>query len=256
MSDFLVGSGAAAATTTEPQGEEFGTVRFRVAEVAGLQNDKDALETAGHYVMRVIDRLNLRDRYAFLREQNATDDAFTLGVASITMDTSLYIPLGLELVGSDGKVEYTLAHETWEYVRKKWAEEPANGRPRVWAVLNPFSDRKFHWWPGPDQHHVDTYTVRQTYYERLGFPTKPTDRIVAPREITALVELGSMAMFAKIKRPNQVALWASLGREFKEMLMDLRSSHERNHAQQQNWSFGPSGNEPEDISFLEAFWRG
>lgn len=253
MSEILVGSGASG--TAEPAGEKFSELKYRVAEVVGLEDDQEALVTAGHYIIRIIDRLNLRDRYAFLRKVSSTDATITLNARTVSFDADVYIPLALELIDSNSDVAFKLETHAWERMREMYTVEGDAGRPSIWSVRNHYEGREYHWWRKPNQHTVDNYTLRQTFYKRLGRPTGDDDRILAPREITALVELGAQAVFARFKRPNQVALWGSLLKDFKEMLALMSANDERDQPAPQYWGWGPSGNDISDVDFLRAFWN-
>lgn len=235
-------------------------MKERVAEVAGLERDSRALDKVGHHIYRVIDRLNVWDRFAFLREQT-NDTALTQSDTSATMHEDVYIPLALLLVDLDGKVKYTLERIDYETLMKRGLVERDDGanetRPMTYAILNPYSDRTYYWWPAVSESTATELKLRQVYYKRLGRPSGDDDFIQAPEEVVALVELGAQFRFARLMRPNHTALWSSLGRDFKAMLMEMTQADERDNHEAYNWTYGPQNSERHGAgpTFLEAFWR-
>lgn len=250
----LAGSGS----TTEPQGETFGKLKIRVAEPVGGDRDPATLEKAGHQIIRVIDLLNLRDRYSFLRLVISPDLTLVLNARTVAFPaTDLYIPLDLKLVDiASSDVVSVLAKEPWERVNELHAIESGSGRPKIWSVRNPFSERTFHIWRPADTHSVATYKLRCEYYIRIPLPQDDGDHLYAPRELNLVVETCAQARFMRVHRPNQVASWSALQREAEQLLLEWRAGEERLNAVPAVWHYGPTVREQGTQSFLEAFWRG
>lgn len=253
MSNILIVQGSGSA---EPGRDSYGSMKRRVAQVAGLEKDPKALDDAGHHLARTIDKLNLHDRYAFLREAS-TVDTISEGQQTVTFDDDLYIPLNLQLTNLDDEVKYTLEKYRWETMQAKLGKEGHVGRPTACAIFNPYNDRKWYWWPWPDDDTATTLKVKQTFYKRLQRPEGDGDLLQAPVEVAALVELGAQYTFARTFRPNHTALWGSLGRDFRDMLQTMTHRDERDNAFDDAWSYGPGVTAAtEGQTWLEAFWNG
>ena len=102
-----------------------------VAEVTGEdQNERAVVKTKKH-IFRTIDRLNVWDRFAFLREET-TDQTLTEGDKSISMHEDTYIPLALHLVNLDGDVRRTLTRIDYEKLvasgYREDSDQPGVGR--------------------------------------------------------------------------------------------------------------------------------
>lgn len=225
-----------------------------VAEVAGLERDERSITKAGKHIHRTIDRLNVWDRYSFFRNKSS-DTTITEGMKSLDFADDLYIPLALHLVNLDGDIRYTLSRIDYENLGIQGIQEGRAGRPRDYAILNPYDDRTYSFWPYADTPTATAFKLRQVYYERMKRPAADSDVIEAPEEIAALVELGAQFRFARIMRPNHTALWGSLGREFMDRLKEMTQADERENPESWQWTYGPSNNSVSgEPSFLQAFW--
>lgn len=228
-------------------------MKEEVAKVAGLERDERAVGDAGVHILRVIDKLNLWDRFAFLREQAALR-AVAVNTTEVSMDTDCYIPLTLQWVDNDGNVKHTIERIDYETLSLRGRAEGDEGRPTHYAILNPHEDRKYYLWPTMDTKAATDYQLREVFYKRLDRPVDDGDVLNAPEEVAGIVELGAQFRFARIKRPNHTALWSSLGREFKDDLMRLTNADEVDNPENFQWTYGPQATRG-DLTFLEAFWR-
>ena len=229
-----------------------------VAEVTGEdQNERAVVKTKKH-IFRTIDRLNVWDRFAFLREET-TDQTLTEGDKSISMHEDTYIPLALHLVNLDGDVRRTLTRIDYEKLVASGYREDSDqpgGWPKQYAVLNPYDDRTYYFWPFVDEKTATELKMREVYYKRLGRPSGDSDLLRAPEEVSALIEAGAQFRWARIRRPNHTALWSSLGRDFAAQLREMTVADERDNPEPTAWGYGPTNADTRgEQTFLEAFWR-
>ena len=195
---FVVSASASADLSTD----SFGAMKSEVAAEIQGQNQPFYLDEAGKFILRILDELNLKHKFRFMRASGA-DQAFVDGTREYAIPSGTLGVGAVEVIQTaTGDVFRQLEFVPWEQFNRLSYHQDGTGMPEYWTAKNSFSSQKIITYPEPDSTLGD-YTLRVTSYQRIDQPVLDTDTITGPRELTLILKLGAEAeMLSRYHKEN------------------------------------------------------
>ena len=231
MAITLSGSIVLSSTTSQPKVGLFGDLKSEAAEVVSGSNQPRILELAGTGIIRGINDLDMRHLFEFGRT-SGSDATITQGVNTFALTSDFFAVDAVQLINSDGKPVYSLEHMPYQQYDQLIPKQTREGEPQYWTAKNTFDNENIEVYPLPDAKTAADYTLRITYFTRIGEPATDDDLIVAPRELrVALLAYAEYHILFNRKDRRWMKKWA----EYIDSAKRCKAAFERVPGESQQW---------------------